>query len=975
MFTVSCHCGQRVQVRPSKAGATIECESCGKCFNVPSLGEMKRCQQRDEPIQGQPIDPVETAADNQLSEIPTSFYVHFCGEVGSTGRVSTTAIENYSGIVVEAIDAVLNESQSDESQSDDGFELMVSLAVLPGATRLMQIETAATDSDKDDDGARRRVVDQMTRRIESFAVPDVQEGPVAFLVYRRINSAACTKIGIKPFSLYQNEIEKCGIDEALMRAAKLTDPQETSHQTTSWWNAWVDRLRQLISQPSAPEEPPPTPEQKFQEIGAWIEYTEELYASTSDAELKRLLRKSPFELALHVAVAARHAANEEFENAIEAYSGAIALAPECAPLLGRRGWYHLVVGNHQAALIDLNRAIELAPFAPWFYFHRSKIFSGLEAWDQTLSDLDTAVRWAPREPAFRFRRAEILLYQDQGTRAIEELNEILQLDPHNGASHAMLGWLYQQDEHRDEPRALEHLTRAIDVMPGAVAPRLHRSMLYTSQNKFALALDDCDKAIEIEADEGQSHALRGRILQMQSEFEEAIEACNRAIELGVDTPAVFLTRGFSYAATDRRDLALADCHAVLELDPENPIALHLLGSLSLQQGELETAMEALTEASRLAPQWTEPREQIALLHRMNENPQAAIEEQSALIEQEPEQPAHYVNRAFAHTQAGNHDDALRDYQRACELDPENEHIFFLRGCFFMDRQEDELALEDFNRTLELSGVYDGARLRRATVLMRLKRHDQALEDYEKLIEKFPDDPYAYSGRAYAHQMQGDESAAEADIDRLAEIAPESAQEAAIQSLHAKVNRLESEERYDDAIGVAEEIIAMAPEHTAGYRLRGWIRWYTEQHVEACDDYTQLLEMTSEQPDADLLSSRGQVYAEMGEWNLALNDLDSAIELSRTEGLHQVLAFALNGRAFALAGLDRMEESERDYQESVGLCPTNAWAYYNRGIVLYQRGDHDQAKPLLQRALELNGPPLTQRKRQRAEAVLGGLPDG
>ncbi|QEG00486.1 lipoprotein NlpI [Stieleria maiorica] len=947
----------------------MQCQGCGGRFNVPSLGEMRRRQQRHETIDGQPIGPAEAPGDAQLSEIPSSFYVHFCGDVGSTGRISTTAIENYSGVVAHAVDTLI--AQAD---SDDGFELMVSLALLPGATRLMQIETAPNgpgDSPGvDRHRGREGLVDRITRRIESIAIPDVQHGPVAFLMYRRVNLAPVTKIGIKPFSRYRNEIDKCGIDHALMRAAGLIEPSsDRTAPLVKWWNQGLSRLRSLVSKPASEQAPPLTPEQVFQETSAWIEHTEELYAGTSDAELKRLLRQSPSELALHVAAAARFANREAFENAISAYSDAIQLAPKCAPLLGRRGWYHYVVGNHQAALIDLNRAIQLVPSAAWFYLHRSQIYAGLEAWEQAQSDLDTAIGLAPREPAFRFRRAELHLSRDELAPAIDDLTPILQLDPHNGATHAMLGWLYQQDELHNESLALQHLTRAIELVPDAIAPRLHRSMLYMSQNKFELARDDCDSALRLQEDEGQAHALRGRILQMQSEFDEAIQACDRAMELGVETPAVFLTRGFCYAATDQRDLALADCHAVLDLEPKNPIALHLLGSLSLQQGELDAAMEALTEASRLAPQWTEPREQIALLHRMNENPQAAIDEQSALIEQQPEQPAHYVNRAFAHTQAGNHDDALNDYRRACELDPENEHIFFLRGCFLMDRQEDELALEDFNRALELSGVYDGARLRRAAVLMRLKRHDKALEDYEKLIEKYPDDPYAYSGRAYAHQMQGDESAAEADIDRLAEIAPEDAQEAAVQSLQAKVIRLEGLERYDDAIAVAEEIIDMAPDAAIGYRLRGWIRWYTEQHVEACDDYTRLLELSSDDPEPDLLSSRGQIYAEMGEWDNALADLDAAVQLSRTAGLHQVLAFSLNGRAFALAGLDRTPESDRDFEESVRLCPTNAWAPYNRGIVLYKRGQHDQAQTLLRLALQLDGPPLTQRKRQRAEAVL------
>ena len=128
------------------------------------------------------------------------------------------------------------------------------------------------------------------------------------------------------------------------------------------------------------------------------------------------------------------------------------------------------------------------------------------------------------------------------------------------------------------------------------------------------------------------------------------------------------------------------------MEPENPFALQFRGTLSIQRGELDTAMESLMKARELAPEWSEPHEQLALLHRLTANPQAAVEEQSILVAQQPGNPAHYVNRAFAYTQLGDYESARCDYDKACQLDPENEQVFYLRGCFFMDRQEPELAL-------------------------------------------------------------------------------------------------------------------------------------------------------------------------------------------------------------------------------------------------------------------------------------------
>ncbi|MCA9138236.1 MAG: hypothetical protein KDB00_15800, partial [Planctomycetales bacterium] len=490
---------------------------------------MKRLVLHGQPIVGQQVDVATNASSDAPSEIPSSFYAHFSGEVGSTGRASSTAMENYSGVVVSAIDDVLAAARL-EAQ-DHGFEMMVSLAVLPNATRLIQIETVpSTNVDRESD-ARADMVRLMTQKIESIAMPDVQDGPVAFVVYRRVNLDAVNKLGVKPFSRFQDSIEKLGLDEALTLATQQTNQtQNLSPARVSRWRVMFDRVRRVFSKPAKVQTAPPpqTPEDKYQNIVAWIEYTNDRFERMSDAELQHMLRRSPTELALHVAVAERYARKENREQTIDAYSGAIALAPDWAPLLGRRGLQHLMAGNHQAALVDLNNAIHLAPFSSWFYFHRSKIFTELDAWEPTLADLDKAIELAPREPVFRFRRAEIQIHLENSERALDDLGRILKLDPHNGASHAMLGWLHQQEDLRNEPLAHEHLSHAIELMPGEIAPWIHRSMLYASQNKFELALDDCDHAIEINKEQGHAHALRGRILQMQGEFDDAIQSCNRA---------------------------------------------------------------------------------------------------------------------------------------------------------------------------------------------------------------------------------------------------------------------------------------------------------------------------------------------------------------------------------------------------------------------------------------------------------------
>jgi tetratricopeptide (TPR) repeat protein len=178
------------------------------------------------------------------------------------------------------------------------------------------------------------------------------------------------------------------------------------------------------------------------------------------------------------------------------------------------------------------------------------------------------------------------------------------------------------------------------------------------------------------------------------------------------------------------------------------------------------------------------------------------------------------------------------------------------------------------------------------------------------------------------------------------------------------------EEYDAALNVANEIISTWPDESLGYRIRAYVRWEREEYVEACDDYTRVLQQDG--PASDSLSARGQVLAELGELDRALADLNEAVKLAREAGHTLVLAYALNGRSLTYSGLNCEEESNRDFEESVILCPTNPWVYYHRGIKMFQANRPHDCEVLLGLALQFSDPPLSKRKKQRARTVLEKL---
>ncbi|MEM8669005.1 MAG: tetratricopeptide repeat protein [Planctomycetota bacterium] len=953
MYEVRCQCGQSTQVRPSLAGEIIQCGFCGERLAIPPLSTLRRFKELGEPAPASDLEnDVAPKPDPEGPGLPESAFIHFHGTVGSKGRVSVSAIENYVGLMTNAIEEFV-----ESLDPPAPIEIMISCALTPGNPASIWIETVPS-------GTLTNKISALLRSVQSLPVPAVRRGPVAFALYRRANRKLANKTSLRPFSSLLPKIEKRGADLILGNAASKMH-RDVNPEATAWKRRVIDRIKRLFR--SNRQDEISDEEIVYIRWNQWIESIEEDLDISGgrrfSSENDRLLHY----LGQLVRKASESSEKQDWDGAIEHYTAAIEMCPECTPLLARRARAFRLSGNRQLSLADWNTAINAACHDPWLFYHRSEIYADLEAWPQAERDLDASINLAPFEPTFLLARSGIRFNQDDLEGSKNDLYRVIALDPSSGHALARLGWLLQSGDARDLDVAVRHLTRGIDLLPDSAEPLFQRALAYASQNKLELAMHDCETVIAKYPDHAPAHGIRGRLLQVQGEFEEAIEACTKSIELGWDAPIVYLARGFAYAATSQLDLALLDCNTVDEIDPDNPLCFQLRGMLSFHRGELETAMEAFAKARDLVPDWPEPREQLAMLHRINQDPNAAVEEQTVLVEQQPNCAAHYVNRAFAYAQLADFDNAQKDYDRSVDLEPENEQIIFLRGCYFMDRGLLDRALADFDRSLELAGDHDEARSRRASVLLQLKRPKEALEEYEKLISKYPDDPQAYSGHAFANQLMGNDQAAEQDFDQMRRLTPEDDLGTTIRSLFGRARALEQREQYEQAIEIADEIIELAPENPVGYEVRAWMHWCDEQYVEALDDYTELLRIADDHPNA--LNGRGHVQAEMGDWRLALDDLDKAIELGRENGQTQLLAYALNGRALALAGIGRREESARDYAESVTLCPDNAWAYYNRAMVLMKQGKDESAKELFQRAIQCDRPSLPKRKRQRAIQLL------
>lgn len=945
MFRLRCQCGHLIEIRSSQAGSSVTCP-CGKVCQVPPLRELRAHEECGE------ATPVTQTVSTMPTESlgPQLQLMHCCGIVGRQGNVSHLALRNYLQLVQIRIAKYL-----DAHTPGTARFLGISIALAPEGQQLVEYDIYPTD-------ASTGAIDQLIQSITQIAPPLVHDLPVAFAILVQKDPTDRANPALKLFPSLNQQIEKVGLQAALWQFME----QRKSGKKISWWRRLWSRGRVKL-----PQRPPDSPQKSLllaQED--WVTKCE-TYSDRELVDLKRVIIERPDEPAFRLAFAAKLSQEKSWKKALEWYDDLLCQLDCQVSLWWRRAAIHTELDNFDAALQDYSRAIERAPFFPELYFLRAQIHCKFEAWDKVDADLNESIRLAPHDSELYYCRGYNSLLRSQPEAAANDFREAIRLDPNFGYAHFQLGWVCCLLGKGNE--AIDHLSRAVELTGHDSDVRLHRSLAYLMQNKLALALADCDEILAVQSENAAAHGLRGRILQNDGQFQEAIEACTRAIDLNLEDAAVYLARAISYASTEQLTLAEYDCDTALALEPDYPLAMLVRGRLKLQEGDLDAAMTTFNRARELAPDWAEPREQLSLVHRMKEDPQAAVDELTQLINDQPQQPSHYVNRAFAWTQMQSYAEAAKDFDRALELDPENEEIVLLRGIFRMNCQERELALADFERVLALVGDHDTAREYRAALLLQLRRFEEAIEDFAQLIAKHPENHNAYSGRAFAFASLGNNERAQEDAERLAAIAPELAESAHKNTQVANLYRLVSEENYDAAMELAEQLVIDYPDQSFGYRLRGYVHWEREEYVEADEDYSHVIDIDG--PTSTCLSSRGQIRAELGELSSAMEDLNQSIDLARKAGETIVLAYALNGRSLTNGSLARDEASEQDYEESIRLCPTNPWAYYHRGIRKFNAGELTEAKVMLEMALEFNEPPLSKRKKQRVRAALDKIANG
>jgi tetratricopeptide (TPR) repeat protein len=177
-------------------------------------------------------------------------------------------------------------------------------------------------------------------------------------------------------------------------------------------------------------------------------------------------------------------------------------------------------------------------------------------------------------------------------------------------------------------------------------------------------------------------------------------------------------------------------------------------------------------------------------------------------------------------------------------------------------------------------------------------------------------------------------------------------------------RLTEEEDYDRALAIVSKGIIVVFESLWLWRRYGCIKWYAGELVDAYAALTIALDLGYSA--SRVFHARGQVLAELGRYNEAIEQLTEALRVPRSPVSQ---AEAISARAFAVGMSGNLDEALDGFREAEQVISFSSWLHYWRGLCFYH---HDKPAEALMNLVLAVGPetaPLNRPKRLNAERVI------
>jgi tetratricopeptide (TPR) repeat protein len=349
---------------------------------------------------------------------------------------------------------------------------------------------------------------------------------------------------------------------------------------------------------------------------------------------------------------------------------------------------------------------------------------------------------------------------------------------------------------------------------------------------------------------------------------------------------------------------------ILRTSPNQPVALHLLGVIAHQRGNNEVAVEFITKAVAIVPNYAEAHSNLGnALQDLGNLDEAVVSYRIALVIA-PNYPEAHNNLGNALRDMGKPDEAVTNYLKALAINPDYASAHYNLGNALKDSSKLDEAVVSYTKSIAINPDFANAHNNLGAVFMDLGKLHEAVASYQRALALVPDSVESHYNLAAALKELGKLDDAVASYQKALAIAPGYAEahnnlgnvlrdmgkpDDAIASFHQALaiapdlaeahsnlgNVFMAQGKLDDAVACYRKALAIAPDYAEAHRHLANVSKFTEY-----DDDIKAMEVAYAMPDLSdqqkmhLAFGLGKSFEDIGRYEKAFGFYQSANAIKR-----------------------------------------------------------------------------------------------
>lgn len=287
----------------------------------------------------------------------------------------------------------------------------------------------------------------------------------------------------------------------------------------------------------------------------------------------------------------------EFSPYIDSLTQAINKTPEKAILHAQRGEAFYEAENFDAAIVDLNKAIELDGNQPDFYRILSNTYLDYYKSKEAIDILKTAVERFPTDVSLILKLAEFQMITKQHGASIQSASSIFEFDPLNSEAFFMMGLNYKLIG--DTTKAINSFQTAVEQDPDLLDGFYELGLLFDRQEKDKLALQYFNNALEVDPFHVPSLYAKGMYYTDNKMDNEAIETFKKIHTIDREYADPYVNIGLIYLEYDSLKQAYNNFNIAAEVEPTLTKAFYYRALTAEKLGNTNAAIEDYKNARNL----------------------------------------------------------------------------------------------------------------------------------------------------------------------------------------------------------------------------------------------------------------------------------------------------------------------------------------------------------------------------------------